>query len=120
MTIAQRYATSLWKLGMLPQQPHLPLGTSPWAPNARATVVQAPGRVIRFSWDYYKTRLTMYQGELRITGGKLTQPIIAYGYHFASTYERTPAARATTASSSPRCASGSLGRWGRPVSFTVI
>jgi hypothetical protein len=118
MTIAQRYATSLFGLGMLPGKPSLPLGYVPWATPARASAVQHAHGVVRFSWDYYKTRLTIYQGMLQVSGGPLRRPVVYYSGHFIGHYDHYLRPGRYTVRLAP-IRKWLIGRWGPPVSFTV-
>lgn len=116
--IAQHYAYTLHALGVLPQAPSLAKSYVPWVANPRATVTQRPGRVIRFTWEYYRVRLTMYQGMLRITGGTLKNPLITRGYTFTSQKDVRLARGRYTVQLAP-IRKWLVGYWGPKVAFTV-
>ncbi len=116
--VAQRYGASLFQMGVLKTQPRLAMTYVPWIANPRAVVRQS-GRTVRFSWDYYRYRLTMYWGVVKITGKGLRAPLVLTGRHFTSNVSTTRLrkGRYTVVLSPVR--KWLVGRYGPPVSFTV-
>lgn len=116
--IAQHYAESLYQLHILTEAPAIASRYVPWITPARATVTQEAGRVMHLTWDYYKSRLTIYQGRLRIVGGSLARPLITYGRTYTSSRDlRLGPGRYTVQLAPTR--KWLIGRWGPPVAFTV-
>ena len=118
MVMAQHYGATLHALGYLPAPSRVPQGYMPWITPARPTIAHLSRHRIRFGYSAYQARLTMYGGILRITGSRLSRPIIADGRAFASSYTRTmPRGRYTVQLAPTR--KWLVGRYGPPVTFTV-
>lgn len=116
--LAQRYGASLFQMGVLKTQPRLVMTYVPWVANPRAVVRQS-GRTVRFSWDYYRYRLTMYWGVVKITGGRLRAPLVLKGRHFSSNVATTRLRRGRYTVALSPVRKWLVGRYGPPVSFTV-
>jgi len=116
--IAQHYASTLHALSLLPRTTSLARSYVPWVANPRATVTQRAGRVMRFTWEHYRVRLTMYQGMLRITGGKLRKPVIVRGRAFTSTRD-VHLAKGRYAVQLAPIRKWLTGYWGPKVAFSV-
>lgn len=116
--LAQRYGASLFQMGVLKTQPRLAMTYVPWVANPRAVVRQS-GRTVRFSWDYYRYRLTMYWGVVKITGKGLRAPLVLTGRHFTSNVSTTRLRRGRYTVVLSPVRKWLVGRYGPPVSFTV-